>query len=235
MDAPIYNLLFPETSVISKESCWDVERTVRSLRDIETVYWIKAWGIVDGDRRSEDDIARLRTNGVFALTHYSVEALYYHPKIIQWVAQRQAKVTGDNAEKLFEKAITRAIDSIRENKNHFVEKSVRRLVREEILASLPNKSEIAANTTVNVSVDISSHREIEKREFEHLMDQDDLEKLMRRYSVRESTALARIADAIGLKKEKYEDAVLKLLQEESEALKFLRSLFEELSEEMCTT
>ena len=235
LDAPMYNLLFPTASVISKKSCRDVEQAVRSLRDVENAHWIKAWGIVDRDRRSEDDVARLRTFNVFALSHYSIESLYYHPKIITWVAQRQAKVTRDKSEEMFRQAIAKALESIAENKSHFVEKSVRRLVRAEIFQSLPNKDEIRTQTSVKISVDIATHRVAEERQFDLLMDQGDLDKLMQRYSVRESRALGMIAEAIGLKKLKYEDAVLKLLQEEKEALEFLTDLFEDLPRVIAAT
>ena len=235
LDAPMYSLLFPTASVIFKKSCRDVEHAVRILRDVENVHWVKAWGIVDRDRRSEDDVARLRTFNVFALSHYSIESLYYHPKIINWVARRQAKVTRDDPEELFRQAIASALESIVENKNHFVEKSVRRLVREEIFGSLPNKEEVRTQGSVKIAVDIAAHRAAEELVFVQLVDQGDLDKFMQRYPVRESTALGRIADAIGLKKLKYEDAVLKLLQEEKEALKFLVGLFEDIPGEISAT
>ena len=202
LDAPMYNLLFPTASVICKKSCRDVEQAVRSLRDVENVHWVKAWGIVDRDRRSKDDVARLRKFNVFALSHYSVESLYYHPKIITWVAQRQAKVTRDKPEEMVRQAIAGALESILENKRHFVEKSVRGLVREEIFQSLPNKDEIRTQASVKMSVDIAAHRVAEEGQFDLLMDQGDLDKLMQRYSVHESRALGMIAEAIGLKKNK---------------------------------
>ena len=61
------------------------------------MHWIAAWGLVDNDQRSVSDISRLKSAGIWALKHYSVESLYYHPKIIARLAERQARVTGDDA------------------------------------------------------------------------------------------------------------------------------------------
>lgn len=85
LDAPLYSLLFPQTSIMPKSSCRDVGYAVRGLRDAETNHWLKAWGIVDNDRRGEEKIKKLREFGIFALPHFSVEALYYHPEIIRRV------------------------------------------------------------------------------------------------------------------------------------------------------
>ena len=105
LDVPLYSLLFPQVSAVPKEGCRDVEHAVRGLRGVEDMHWVRAWGIVDNDQRSTDDIARLRAAGVWALSHYSVELLYYHPMIIEQVAQRQAALTGADAEALSKAAL----------------------------------------------------------------------------------------------------------------------------------
>ena len=89
--------------------------------------------------------------------------------------------------------------------------------------------------SVEIAVDIVAHRTAEERQFIQLMDQADLDKLMQRFSVRESSAWGRIAEAVGLKKLKYEDAVLKFLQEEKESIEFLTGLFEDLPRELSAT
>ena len=39
LDGPLYILLFPQVSVIPKDSCRDVGQTVRSLRDAEEMHF----------------------------------------------------------------------------------------------------------------------------------------------------------------------------------------------------
>lgn len=73
LDAPLYSILFPQVSVIPKESCRDVEYAVRGLRGAPDVHWIMAWGVVDNDQRPAQEITRLREAGIWALSHYSVE------------------------------------------------------------------------------------------------------------------------------------------------------------------
>ena len=139
LDVPLYSLLFPQVSVIPKSSCRDVEHAVRGLRGAAEMHWLHAWGIVDNDRRSEEDIERLRNLGVHALSHFSVESIYYHPEMIQRVAARQAEVTGDDPTTLSKQAITDAVQTIRSHKDHLILNVVDRLVRQDILAQLPTK------------------------------------------------------------------------------------------------
>ena len=81
LDKLAYNLLFPNVSVIAKSTCREVERAVSSLRDSASFHWLHPFGIVDDDRRTEVDIERLRTKGVYAVKMYSIESIYYHPEI----------------------------------------------------------------------------------------------------------------------------------------------------------
>jgi hypothetical protein len=113
LDAPIYSLLFPQVSVIPKASCRDVQNAnaVRGLREATEMHWVSAWGIVDNDQRPPDEIARLRAQCVFALSHFSVEALYFHPKMVDLVAKQKVLLTGGNAQELFDGAIRGAISA----------------------------------------------------------------------------------------------------------------------------
>ena len=232
LDAPLYSLLFPQVSIIPKESCRDVERSVKSLREAEDLHWIRAWGIVDSDRREIDDIERLKMHNVYALSHYSVEALYYHPEIIKKVASRQAKVTGDDPEELYDNAVMDAIESIKNSKAHLIEKAVERLVRKNIFESLPSKEDVQSKCEIEIKIDIAASRTAEKMEIDKLITENKFEKLLQRYPIRESGSLDRIARGIGLKKSKYEEAVRKLLQEDETAIKILRDLFTELLSEI---
>lgn len=232
IDTPIYSLLFPQVSIVPKGSCRDVEHAVRSLRDAEDLHWISAWGIVDNDRRSADDIARLRRHNVHALSHYSVEALYYHPKIAKKVAIRQANVTGDDPKELYRQAVRDAVNAVDKNKAHLLDKAVERIVRREIFEYLPGKEDIQNKDDINIKIDIVAHRTAEDQRLSNLTRDQDLEKLLQLYPLRESGALSQIAKGIGLTKPKYEEAVRKLLQEDKAAFSFLKNLFGNLPSEV---
>jgi len=232
LDAPIYSLLFPQVSVIPKASCRDVEHAVRGLRDAEGTHWVSAWGIVDNDQRPADDIACFRGLGVFALSHFSVEALYFHPRMIELVAQRKASLTGGNAQMLLGNAIQAAIAAAVEKRDHLILKSVERFVRQGIFDALPSREDVRTKPEIVIRVDTTVLRSAEEQRFDALARANDYDGLLQRYPLRESAAFARIVDSIGISRADYQAAVLTVLQEDTAALDFLRGLFGDLLAEI---
>lgn len=228
LDAPLYSLLFPQVSVIPKASCRDVEHAVRGLRDAEGMHWVNAWGIVDNDQRTAEDIARLNSLGVYPLTHFSVEALYFHRHMIKLVAQRIASLTGGNAQTLSDGAIHAALAAARKNREHLVLKSVERLVRQEIFDTLPSREDVRTKSEIVIRVDANALKSAEGLRFDLLVGANDYDGLLQRYPLRESAAFAQVVDRIGVSREDYEAAVRTMLQEDAAALEFLRTLFGDL-------
>jgi hypothetical protein len=225
LDTPLYSLLFPEVSVIPKEGCREVEHAVKGLRGAPDMHWIAAWGIVDNDQRSSDDIARLQEAGVWALSHYSVEALYYHPKIVARVAKRQAQLTGADATALVKSAIDSAIAGVKAQKDHLVASAVLRAARNKILNSLPRREDIKGIDLVKVEVDLSALRKLEEARFDALVDALDWDGLLTRYPLRESSAFDRVTSGIKIADQAtYRAAALKLLLDEPAAVTDLRDL-----------
>jgi hypothetical protein len=229
LDVPLYSLLFPQISVVPKEGCREVEYAVRGLRGADGIHWVSAWGIIDNDQRSTDDVARLKEAGVWALSHYSVESLYYHPKIIARVAERQCSVTGDDATALTRAATSKAIAAANAQRDHLVRGAVLRSARNKVLQSLPNRREELPEIYLRIQVEVSALRMEEEKQFDVLISSANWDGLLTRYPLRESSAFDRAID--GLKKRDqatYQGAVLKLLQEDSAALSELRDLFGDL-------
>ena len=169
LDAPLYSLLFPQTTIIPKENCRDVEHAVKSLRDAANLHWVKVWGIIDNDRRSPEAIARLKGHNVYALPHFSVEALYFHPDMIRRVADRQAKVTGENPDDLCTRAVKGGIEAVRKQKSHMICDAAERLVRRKIFGDLPTREDIEKNDRVAIQVDVSAVRTAEEQQFERFL------------------------------------------------------------------
>ena len=232
LDVPLYSLLFPQVSVIPKAGCRDVEHAVRGLRESKEMHWLHVWGIVDNDRRSTAELARLRNLGVHSLSHFSVESIYYHPEMVRRVAARQAEVTGDKPDALYKQATRDAVQAFQKQRDHLVLDVVERLVRQRIFTQLPAKADIQTRDSVEVNVNVAAIRTAEAKAFDALIADGNLDDLLKRYAPRKSGALTRIAKGVGLSKPKYASAVRKLLQENDEARAYCRGFFGELANEI---
>jgi ABC-type lipoprotein export system ATPase subunit len=229
LDMPLYSLLFPQVSVIPKENCREVEYAVRGLRNATEMHWVAAWGIVDNDQRPPEDIARLRAGGIFALPHYSVESLYYHPKIIARIAELQARLINAHAETLVTNAIDAAVGAVKVNKQHLVTSAVLRSARNKVWNTLPRREDITNGAPLHLTVDLPALRAEEEVQFDTLVDQSNWDGLLTRYPLRESSAFDRIISGIKIAdKATYRAAVLKLLQDDVSATSDLRDLLGDL-------
>ena len=233
LDRPLYSLLFPELSIVAKSSCQDVERAVRGIRESEALHWVKAFGIVDNDRRSPEVLGDLRTTGVHALPVYAVESIYYHPEIQKRVADRQSAVLGEPAGTMLEAARAAALRVIGQQELRFCQRAIQGRLRHELMQRLPKQEDIANTKSVDISINIEEALNEEQVRFKAALAANDLIALISQYPVRESSALAEIASRLGFQgRAKYEAAVRKMISDEPSALTFLRGLFGDLAQEL---
>ncbi|MCK6443425.1 AAA family ATPase [Elstera cyanobacteriorum] len=226
LDMPLYSLLFPQVSVIPKSTCRDVEHTVSSIRDADQLHWIKAFGIVDNDRRPEETITDLKKKGVYALSAFSVESIYYHSLVMERLAARQYEMTGEDASQLIEQAKAAAIKAIRPNIQRLSERVIEASVRQQLMSKLPKRSDIAAAQPIQISLNIPEIVADEVARLTKACDDGDLSAVMARYPVRETPALQEIAIKLGFQgRAQYQNAVRKLLMDNADVLTALQALF----------
>jgi ABC-type Mn2+/Zn2+ transport system ATPase subunit len=233
LDAPLYALVFPNASVVPKTSCRDVIHAVTGVRAAASLHWVRAFGLIDNDRRSSPDVDQLREQGVHALPVFSVESIYYHPNLQALVAARHAAVTGSEATSLIAEASQRAIASLRPHARRLSERVVERHLRDELERHLPTSKDIAAGNPISVTIDVRAAVEIELATLNEFLDRGDLNSVVARYPIRETPALTEIAKRLGFQgRDQYESAVRKLLMDDTDALAFVRRLFGKLAGEL---
>lgn len=229
LDQPLYSLVFCEVSVIGKSSSRDVEHMVRAIRGAENLHWLRVFGIVDSDGRPQEEISKLKNDGIYGVPAYSVEALYYHPEIQGRIAQRHCAVIGGNAEDRITNARQQALAAIDEHAVRMSQKVAEKTIRGDVLKQLPGKHEIEKTKPINIDIDTAAVVGAEHTRLKAAVAANDLAGLIARYPVRETPALSRIAEQLGFQdREQYEAAVLKLLIDDADALAFVRSLFGDL-------
>lgn len=142
LDKPLYSLLFPNVSVVAKSSCRDVEQSVTGIRNSTDLHWVQAFGIVDNDRRPQDDLDDLKAKGIYAVPFYSVESIYYHPKIQERIAKRQAATNGTDAAKSLNDAKTAVLSAVKQKVEHLSARVAEKAIREALLKYLPKQKDI---------------------------------------------------------------------------------------------
>ena len=236
LDFSLYTALFPSISVVPKGSCEEVRRAIDGLRESHNFHYVKAFGIIDRDNRTDEDVEKLAEKDVFALEVYSVEALYYCSDAIAAVAHRQADSLGVDATELIKSAKQKAIDGLKVEAEKTPERmaSLRceRQIRERVLLAIPDKQSIMDNPTrpICVSIDPVPYSE-ELDHFNKLVEEEKLDRLIARYSLRKSRTFEIIATTLRCRDQKdYERMVLTQIQKDNQLALALKGRMRPLSE-----
>lgn len=233
LDKPLYSLIFPNISIVAKSGCRDVENAVSGIRAAADLNWLDAFGIVDNDRRTAEDIRRLKARGIYAISVYSVESIYYHPEIQSRVA---TLITSEDVHGRVTTAKRAALAALRPDAERLSARAVEKTLREQVMQHVPTQPQIAEALPIKIDINVAAIVAEESARFQAAIESENLSELIEKYPIRETPAMHRIATSLGFgKHEQYESAVRKLLMENQEALNFVRSLFGSLEADLQTS
>ena len=226
LDFPLYTALFPGILVVTKGSCEEVRRAVDGLRESHNFHHVEAFGLIDGDNLTPEKVEELAGKNVFALEVYSVEALYYCSDAIATVAHRQADSLGVDANELIKSAKQKAINGLKVEAEKTPERmaSLRceRQIRERVLLEVPDKKSIMDNPRpICISIDSPYSEELNR--FNELVEENELDQLIARYSLRKSRTFEIIATTLRCRDQKdYERIVLTQVQRDDRLAQALK-------------
>lgn len=212
LDQPLYSLLFPKISVRPRESCKDVIRAVEGLRAIEGIHRAKAFGLIDHDGMSAEQMKKFEDCGIYPLQIFAVESLIYSQEVQGAVATQQAETFGINSQKLLDEAKGAAIESLtgQGRKEHLASRLAERQIRDQFLSAIPTRQQLMEKTLGDLNVAVKSTYPDELVRLTELVRTSDIHEIVRRYPVRESGVLNGIAKGLRFNsRDDYERAVLR--------------------------
>ncbi|MDY4317006.1 AAA family ATPase [Pectobacterium actinidiae] len=90
-DLSLYRILFPEHLVIPRGGCSKVISDVKALKKLPYLHHLDIIGIIDRDRRVDEEISSLERDGIYVLSVAEVENLFCTEEIIsiccEWLAR----------------------------------------------------------------------------------------------------------------------------------------------------
>jgi len=225
LDKPLYSLLFPNASIVTKANCREVENAVVGIKGADELHWVRPFGLVDNDSSQPERIANLQQKGVIPLNVYSVESIYYHPEVQKLAAEKLATVVGGSLDEKLKQAKEDALKAIRQNAEHLSNRIAEKAARAQVFSLLPKKGEIGAGGKRTAELDFQRIAAEEAARLNALISASDFVGVLKRYPIRESPAMDAIAKGLNFAgRAQYEVAVRKLLADDAEAVKLVRDL-----------
>ena len=211
LDQPFYSLLFPNASVVAKSTARNVREAVKALRNIQSLHHAQAYGLIDNDTLTPEQIQSYESDGTFCLPIASIESLYYSHECLTAIAKQQASTLGLNAADLLGSAYAAALTTLKNSDyiRHLAVRVTEQNLRNSLLAQMPSRESITKDNPSNIQISIESPMENEINRITMLVNNNDIDSIIARYPVRESQILSSLASTLRFRsKQDYERAVL---------------------------
>jgi len=225
LDKQLYAKLFPEYNVIPVNNCDTVIQSTKAFQRLSDFHYVEVKGLIDRDRRSDEEIVDYNKNNIFTPDVAEIENLFLLPEVIQIVCLKQ------NKEEEYESILS----SVQEKTFEFLEREI----ESQALLFTKQKCQNSIYKIINEKVDsieeyknnifsIKDVVEIDKtyneslRELRSIVDNKDFLGALKVINNKGLLPHTKLSNFFGWDKKYYVDYVLRLLntgEETSDKLK----------------
>lgn len=96
LDIRLYSVVFPEFTVKPLGSCDKVIESTRTMQTLKTMHRIESYGLVDRDRRSDQEVEYLRAKNILVPEVAEIENIFLSPGVVETMAE----IRGRNPKKV---------------------------------------------------------------------------------------------------------------------------------------
>ncbi|MBC2575550.1 DUF4435 domain-containing protein [Peptostreptococcus canis] len=91
IDKKLYSVLFPDYNVIPVDNCNRVIQYTKAFQKLKSAHYTEVKGIIDRDRRSDEEILSYKSYNIFAPEVAEIENLFLIPEVIKVVCKKLYK------------------------------------------------------------------------------------------------------------------------------------------------
>lgn len=183
-DLNLFQQIYPEYLVISCGNAGKVIQSTKAFLELSSMHYFKVYGIIDRDRRPDDELAALANKGIFALEVAEVENLYCIPEIIEtfanWDGQKPANEALQEAkQKLFELIQEQLDNQVLRRSEYIVEHKMHKLFggKHEDHKAIINKLK-----SLSKDIDVVAIEQEGKQLFQDALQKQDYRQALRLYN-----------------------------------------------------
>lgn len=218
IDAKLYPLVFRDFSVKSLGSCNKVIEATRAFNDLRAFHHLESFGIVDRDRRDEQEVEYLRGKHIFVPEVAEIENIL----MLEDVVKAMARAYGRDPEKVFSSVKSAILAMFRHDLRQQALLHTRHRVKRTLEYRVDgrfnniNALEEHMNTLVS-SLNPRGLYEQMCRQFSQIAGTGDYAGVLRYYNQKSMVPGSNVGQMLGLKgsKDAYVQAVLGVMKSES--------------------
>ena len=218
IDSRLYPLIFPEYTVKPLGSCNKVIETVRSFGDLQGFHQLDSRGIVDRDRRSDEEVEYLRKKNILVPNVAEIENIFMLEGVIRAVARHKHR----NENIVFPKVKKRVIEMFTRELKQQALMHVRHRVKHDVELRIDMKFRTISaleEHMIELVSEINPRGMYDQlcREFHAYEDNEDYASILRVYNQKQMLNDSNVATLCGFKsKDDYIRGVLNILKGNSD-------------------
>lgn len=230
LDCRLYSLIFPKYNVIAVGSCDSVISYTKAFYQLSGIHYCTVRGIVDRDRRSDEEIHKLNQNRIFCPEVAEIENLFLLPEVIKLVTE-SIQYNAQQTENILNNVKKKTFEFL---SNHLDEQALlftRQEVQNKISVTITGKFNTideyknAVNSALQAT-DIDAIHELARKRLQKIIDDSDYYEALKVINDKALLPYTGLTNALGWKIAAYTDHVLRLLSSAAFSEKLI-SIFRE--------
>ena len=229
IDSRLYPLIYPEYTVKPLGSCNKVIETVRTFGDLQNFHQLESRGIVDRDRRSDEEVEYLRKKNILVPNVAEVENILMLEGVIRAVAVYKHRNPDIVFPKVKKRIITMFTKELKQQALQHVRHRVKRDVEKRIDMKFTSINALE-NHMVELVSEINPRGLYDQlcREFHVYEDNNDYASILKVYNQKLMLIESNVAILCGYKnKDDYVRGVLNILKGGKESARAIRKAIKE--------
>lgn len=226
IDAKLYPLIFRNHTVKSLGSCNKVIEATRAFNDLRAFHHLESFGIVDRDRRDEQEVKYLRGKNIFVPDVAEIENILMLEDVVKAVAHFHGKDPQKVFRAVKDSVVSQFHHDIRQQALLHTRHRVKRTVEYRVDGRFTNINALEEHMNSLVK-EINPRGLYEKfcREFSRYAAEEDYSSILRVYNQKSMVPKSNVSGLCGLSgsKDAYVQAIISILKTEHPAAERIRN------------
>ena len=212
-DRKLYERVFKEYNIIPLESCQSIIQAVKAYKRTPQLNHVEIKGIIDRDRRSEDEIEKLRLENIIVPKVAEIENLFMLPGVIEIVARKLSK---DNAQEIINQTKEKTFEFLRNNLESQAMLFVKQYTINDVNQRLSRHSETLHDYKMQIdgiaeNLDLDNIYTQYSNELQRIIDEHDYLAALRVINNKGLIATTGLSNSFGWRKDYYINQVLQFI------------------------
>ncbi|MCM1320029.1 MAG: DUF4435 domain-containing protein [Muribaculaceae bacterium] len=230
IDSKLYPLLFPYHSVRPVGSCNKVIEATRSFGDMKQMHRLESYGIVDRDRRTEQEVAYLRGKNIMVPDVAEIENIFMLESVIRIMAGIRKRQPDRVVQKVKNAVLKMFGAKFREQVLLHVRHRMKRMLETRGDARVRTIGELEKHLReLPDIIDVRTNYEQLMKEFHDIVNNHDYQGVLRVFNYKPMLADSQVAPLLGYpNKDAYISGVLSAMKGHGKQARLLRAAIREV-------